>query len=265
MTQPFKDQIVLITGASMGIGREIALAFAEQGAQLVLAARSLAALEKVAQEAFQRGAECLVAKTDITKPAEVDALFEQIRQRHGRLDILVNNAGKGQYSLWKNAESATEEDVFRLNFFSLVELTRKALPLLRQSAGMRKIVNLSSIASYLAVPKMGLYCASKAALNAFSDTLRIELKPEGIGVLSVYPGIINTGFSANAANPGQEKVPEEYKTRGKGMDPRKLALKILQAIQRGKKREYVRLSNRLLIKSYQNLPSLVDWVMQRFT
>ncbi len=263
----FKDHIVLITGASKGIGKELTLAFAKQKAKLVLAARSLPQLEEVAQKAFALGSEVLAHKTDVTKVNELDSLLAETKNKYGRLDILINNAGKGLYGKWENTSLESHEDLFNLNFLSVVELTRKAIPLLKsgQTSKIKKmIINISSIAAFLPVPKMGSYCASKAALSTFSNILRIELKKEKIQVLCVYPGIINTGFSVNAPNPEQENIPEEYKTQGKGLSPQKLAQKILRAAARGKKREYVTFSNRFLIKLYQNLPSLFDFVMQRF-
>lgn len=263
----FKDYIVLISGASKGIGKELVLAFARQKAKLVLAARNLRQLEEVAQQAFALGGEVLTVKTDITQAHEVDHLLQEIKSRFGRIDLLINNAGMGLYGKWENTPATAHQDLFNLNFFAQVELSRKALSLLRIEApqkAKKMIINLASIASFWPVPKMGSYCASKAALHAFSNILRIELKKDKIQVLCVYPGIINTGFSSHAPNPEQEKVPEAYKTQGKGLAPQKLANIILRAAAGGKKREYVTLSNRLLIKLYQNLPSLFDIVMQRF-
>lgn len=267
MKQNFKDQVVLITGASMGIGKELALAFAAQQSKLVLASRNLPPLEAVAQKVSKLGGEALLVKTDITQAEQVDHLLDETKRKFGKLNILINNAGKGLYGKWENTALETHEDLFNLNFFSTIELTRKAIPLLKPdstSQNKKIIINISSIAGFLPVPKMGSYCASKAAISTFSNILRIELKKDKIQVLCVYPGIINTGFSVNAPNPEQENIPEEYKTQGKGLSPQKLAQKILRAAARGKKREYVTLSNRLLIKLYQNLPSLFDVVMQRF-
>ena len=267
MKQNFKDQVILITGASMGIGKELAFVFAKQKAKLVLAARKLNELEIVAQEVSNLGGEALIVKTDVTKKEDIHQLLSEIEKKYGKLDILINNAGKGLYGSWQNTPSESNEDLFDLNFFSLVELTRKTIPLLKKNPShfhKTQIINIASIASFWPVPKMGPYCASKAALHVFSNILRIELKKEGIHVLCVYPGIINTGFSENAPNPRQEHVPEDYKTKGKGLSPQKLAQKILKAAATHKKREYVTFSNRLLIKSYQHLPSFFEWIMQRF-
>lgn len=267
MKQNFENQIVLITGASMGIGAELAFAFAQQKTKLVLVARNLNALESIAQKCNALGGEAIAVQSDVTKTEDQDRLLELIQNKYGKLDILINNAGKGLYGKWENTSLESHEDLFKLNFSSVVELTRKALALLRSdlnSPNKKMIINISSIAGFLPVPKMGSYCASKAAISTFSNVLRIELKKDKIQVLCVYPGIINTGFSQNASNPVRENVPEEYKTQGKGLSPQKLAQKILEAAARGKKREYVTFTNRLLIKLYQNLPSLFDFVMQRF-
>lgn len=265
MKANFKDQVILITGASMGIGKELALAFAKRGAKLVLAARSLPQLETVAQACNQLGAESLVVATDVTQAEQVDALLSQTKERYGKLDVLINNAGKGHYGLLEDADAKSAQELFDLNLFSVIQLTRKSIPLLKMpSSKPRTIVNLCSVASFFSVPKMGLYCASKAALSAFSNTLRIELKKTGVRVVSVYPGVIRTGFSNHAENPDQEKVPEDYKTSTQGMSPQKLAERIVKAIACGKKREYGNFSNFLIIKSYQSFPAFFDWIMQRF-
>ncbi len=266
MNSLFSNQVVLITGASMGIGRELALAFAKYGAKLVLAARSLPELESVAQEAFKAGSDILVIKADLTQEAERIHLISEIEKKYGKLDLLINNAGKGLYSLVENAQAKSVADLFDLNLFALMDLTQKALPLLREDTAspFKTIVNISSLASFVPVPKMSFYCASKAALNGFANTLRIELAHEKIRVLNVYPGLINTSFSQNAPNPAQATIPKAYKTVGQGYPPRKLAQKILRAILRKKSHEYVTFSNWLIIKSYQHLPSLVNLVMKRF-
>ncbi len=264
MKENFKNQIILITGASMGIGKELALAFAQQGAKLALTARNLALLESVAEECRKWSPDVLLVKTDVTDPQQIENLLSEVKNRYGKIDILVNNAGKGLYGFLKDADMKDTQELFSLNFFSIVNLVSRALPLLRmeKTQHSRKIlIQICSISSFWPVPKMGLYCASKAALSAYSKILGIELKKEGIQVLTVYPGVIRTAFSTHSENPHQEKIPEEYKTTHQGLSPQKLAQSILRAAARGKKKEYGNFSNHLLIKSYQYVPSFFNWIM----
>jgi len=255
-----KNWVILITGASMGIGRELALLFAKQGAIPVLVARSKERLEDLAEEIKNQGGRAFVVVADITQSKNINHLLAVVEKEFGRVDVLINNAGKGVYSEIEKAPVSEVRELFDLNFFSVVELTQKALPLLRQSANP-SIINISSIAGHLAIPKMGFYCASKFALNAFGRTLRMELAGEKIHVLNVYPGTVATDFSKNATRIG--KRPDILNTQGKGLSAAKLAQIILKALQKRKKEEYVIFQNRLWINIQFFFPSLMEYFMAK--
>lgn len=186
-----ENRVVLITGASEGIGAACAAAFRRRGARLSLVARSREKLEAVA------AGDALVTAGDLTL-AEVRRLaVERTLERYGRLDILVNNAGVGLYTPSWQTPPELARQLFELNFFAALELIQLAVPIMRrQGEGM--IVNVSSIAGKVTFPWLTLYCASKYALNALGDGLRMELAGTGIRVLTVCPGHVTTGFTRNA-------------------------------------------------------------------
>lgn len=186
-----EGRVVLITGASEGIGAACAAAFRRRGARLSLVARSREKLEAVG------GGDALVTAGDLTLAEVRRQAVERTLERYGRLDILVNNAGVGLYTpSWQTAPE-TARRLFELNFFAALELIQLAVPAMRrQGEGM--IVNVSSIAGKVTFPWLTLYCASKYALNALGEGLRMELAGTGIRVLTVCPGHVTTGFTRNA-------------------------------------------------------------------
>lgn len=186
-----EGRVVLITGASEGIGAACAAAFRRRGARLSLVARSREKLEAVG------GGDALVTAGDLTQPEVRRQAVESTLERYGRLDILVNNAGVGLYTPSWETPPEIARQLFELNFFAALELIRLAVPVMRrQGEGM--IVNVSSIAGKVTFPWLTLYCASKYALNALGEGLRMELAGTGIRVLTVCPGHVLTGFPGNA-------------------------------------------------------------------
>jgi NAD(P)-dependent dehydrogenase (short-subunit alcohol dehydrogenase family) len=185
---------VVVTGASSGNGKAIALALADKGARLVLAARRVELLEATAREVEDRGGEALVVPCDVTDREQVEAVARGALERYGRIDAWVNNAGVIAWSLF---EDTTEEEFRRLlevNLMGAVYGTWAALPAMRRQ-GSGVIVDIASMASLVALPVGSAYSASKAGLFAFGDALRRELKGSGIRVSQVLPVGVNTaGF-----------------------------------------------------------------------
>ena len=240
----------------MGIGREIALAFAREGARLVLAARSADKLEGLAREISALNTEAIAVPTDVTKAEEVEALIARITEKFGRLDVLVNNAGKGLYSRIENMSLEDFREIFELNLFSVVRLTQKCFPLLRKSQAP-SVVNIDSIVGQVTVPKMIAYCASKYALRSFSQGLRMEWANYGIHVLTVYPGVTDTEFSTNAR--AVDGRPSTFMTPGRGTSARRVAKITLRAVLRRKPEVYITLPDRLSVWAHSLFPRLVEW------
>ncbi len=202
MTQPdyFEGKIVLITGASRGIGRELALAFAERGAHLALAARSQDQLLAVASECGARrlGVQTLTVPTDVTDEAQLQRLVRAVLDRYGRIDILVNNAGILQGGALLDIGPDSIRKHLEVNVLAAMRLTQLVLPyMLQQNSG--HIVNLASEAGRVAVPFMIPYSVTKHALIAFGDGLRRELVGTGVHVLTVSPSFTDTDLIAEAS------------------------------------------------------------------
>lgn len=189
-----RGRVVVVTGASSGNGKAIALALAEKGARLVLAARRTELLEATAREVEDRGGEALVLTCDVTAREQVETVAEAALTRWGRIDVWVNNAGVIGWSLF---EDTTEEEfrrILEVNLMGSVYGTWSALPAMRRQ-GSGVIVNIVSMASLVALPVGSAYSASKAGLFALGDALRRELKGSGIRVCQVLPVGVNTaGF-----------------------------------------------------------------------
>ncbi len=187
-----KGKVALVTGASRGIGRAIALAFAEEGARLILASRTREALSAVAKEVETRGAEARTRVADVTDPSEAQMLVESAHRDWGRIDVLVNNAGGG---LAKAFEAVSDEEwqlSVNLNFLAAVRLSRAVLPKMKEQGG-GQIINIAALSGR--VPRLGQIAsnAAKAALINFTESLAAEVAPYGIRVNAVCPAAVLSG------------------------------------------------------------------------
>lgn len=193
----FKDNVVIITGASSGIGRELALQLAEKGAKLALAARHLDALEPVVERCTERGGTAIAVLTDVSDKNQCKQLIDKTVERYGRIDTLVNNAG---LSMWARFEEITDlslfEKLMQVNYFGSLYCTWYALPHLKKTRG--RIVGVSSLTGKTGVPTRTGYAASKHAMAGFFDSLRVELRDTGISVSMIYPGFVATAVRERA-------------------------------------------------------------------
>ena len=188
------DKVVLITGASSGIGRELAVQLAALGAKLGLVARRKDLLESLARKL---GAErALAVQADVGSRAQVDLAVAAVKERFGRVDVLVNNAGVGYFGAIEAMPREKLELLLQVNVLGPVQMIQAALPHLKASRGM--IVNVSSGLSKRALPFLSAYAGTKAMLDAISDGLRLELRGHGVRVLTYCPPEVATDFAANA-------------------------------------------------------------------
>lgn len=232
---------ILITGASSGIGRALALQAAQAGAHVILNARRTERLEELRLEiqSLSPSSRVLLVPGDVTLPEVRTALITQTVENFGGLDILVNNAGAAATGLFEGNSPARLQSVMELNFTAPVELIRLAIPILKEwktiPAAPEKpippmIVNLSSIVGLRGVTHYSEYCAAKAAIRAFSESLRTELSVYGIEVLVVCPGSTETGFFTEyLENTGEPTWPSHNR-----VSPEYVASEILKAIRKGK-------------------------------
>ena len=197
MGYDLRDRVVLITGASSGIGRASAIAFHRAGARVVAAARSLDKLEALVDEL---GSDRIAAvPLDVTDPAQREAALRFARQRFGPIDVLVNNAGWASFSSVVHTPQEHVEHMLRLNLAAPIALIQAVLPeMLERGSG--QIINVSSVVGYQPIPRMTIYCATKSALNGLTTGLRMELKGAGVDVLLVAPGSTATPFFEAAGN-----------------------------------------------------------------
>jgi len=225
-----KDKVVIVTGASGGIGLAAAKLFFESGAKVVLAARSKDKLDAIVRS--MPGA--LAVAADMTKPEEVRAMVTAALDRFGRVDVLVNNAGQGYYAPVEKIDLDNFREIFELNVLGVVAAMKAVIPFMRDAGG-GAIVNINSGTALMAIPGLAAYAATKSALMLLSKTAREELKDDKIVVSSVYPYITITDFGANmmrnAAAPPPDLVPDS--TRPPGDTPEYVAALIKEAVQSG--------------------------------
>lgn len=191
---------VLITGCSSGIGRALADTFAQQGYQVWASARNEEDVARLSAAGFN------AVLLDVNNDAAVERLAARLKDDIGGLDVLINNAGYGAMGPLLDGGAVAMRQQFETNVFSLVSVTRALFPLLRQNKG--QVVNIGSVSALLVTPFAGAYCASKAAVHALSDALRLELAPFGIGVLEVQPGAIESSFGRHASHQAEQLISE---------------------------------------------------------
>ncbi len=181
----------MITGASSGIGAALAVEFGRRGASVALAARREEVLREVAGRVEAAGGSALAVAVDVRDAGEVKSAVAQVVERFGRVDVLVANAGKGEITLARDFDIELVTQVLSVNLLGAMNSVAAVLPgMLERGAG--QIVGISSLAAYRGFPGSGAYCASKAALSTFFESLRVELRPGNIYVTTIHPGFIDT-------------------------------------------------------------------------
>lgn len=260
--QPFRGNAVILTGASRGIGRELAFQLADQGAWLALAARDEGALEEVAAECRRRGARVVAIPADVGEEAQCAALVARAVEALGRIDTLINNAG---ISMWARFDELRDlsvvERIMRVNYLGSVYCTWHALPHLKQTRG--RIVGVSSLTGKTGVPTRSAYAASKHAMAGFFDTLRIELAGSGVTVTMVYPDFVATEIRERAFGADGKPLGASPVRETEVMSVETCARLILEAAA-GRRRELV-MSRRGKLGLWLKLlaPGLVDRIARR--
>lgn len=232
MKRYFTNKVVLITGASKGLGKGIALEFARQGAAVILAARSADLLEQVAQQIRLLGGEVLAVPTDVTSPEGVSALVGKTMDRFGRIDVLVNNAGIARVGPVESPTFADDaRQTMQASLFGAVTMTQQVLPIMRQQ-GSGTVVNMSSVMGRKAIARFGSYGLVMHAISGFSDALRQELAGTNIKVSVVYPALTATTL-LEEANEAEMPPAFRYLTPLTVDD---VSRAVVAAIRRGKRR-----------------------------
>ena len=249
----------LVSGASGGIGRALAIEAAARGARVALMARNADKLAAVVEQITARGQSALAVPGDVRSDEDVGRVVATVTERFGAVDVLVNNAGKGFTGTVIETALEDYRDIFETNFMGCLRLTQAVLPsMIERRSGL--LIQISSLNGFCAIPLASAYCASKFAMEALSDSLRIELRPDGIGVLVVQPGLTDTEFFDNARH-FRERNPFPLQRM---MSPETVAKKTLAAAAAGRRTLTLTADGKALWWMKKLSPRLVDLILARF-
>jgi short-subunit dehydrogenase len=255
-----RGKVVLITGASMGIGEALARAFAHEGCKVVLSSRDPARLD-AARGRVGTQERTLAIACDVRNREEIDRLLGLTLHNFGRVDIWINNAGFGLQDSVAAMDMRACRDMFDTNLFGAIECMQAVVPVMkRQGGGM--IINVSSIAGHIPLPYMAAYSATKFAMNAIGKGARMELRASGVHVMTVCPGTIATSFSENVVK-GKERFRVGGANRRHGISADRVAAAVVKACGPEKRELIVPWQHHISVKFYQLFPWLVEWVMSR--
>lgn len=258
----FAGKVIAITGASEGIGAELARQFAGKAVWLALAARNLEKLEKVADECRALGAEAFAVRCDVSVEADCRNFIEETARKYSSLGILVNNAGvSGHARLEEVTDFSWYETMMRVNYMGSLYCTRHALPHLRKSRGL--IVAVSSLAGKVGVPGRTAYSPTKAAQAIFFEALRLELHGSGVDVTIVYPGVVATGIRIHGYGPDGRPAGKSGLKEDRAMSVEECARQIIQAIHARKRELVMTLQARIGLWLKLPFPELVDRMVLR--
>jgi short-subunit dehydrogenase len=255
-----QDKVVVITGASMGIGEAIARLFFQEGARLALCSRDLERTKAAAQRISGGSGDILSAACDVSKRDQVDALVQATMKKFGRIDVWINNAGFGLNDSVEKMDMAQFRQMFDTNFFGTVDCMQAVIPIMRQQGG-GDIINISSVSSYISTPYMSGYAATKHAMNAVGKAARMELARYNINVLTVCPGYIATDFSRNMLKGSNSQRVGASVKYAVSVDV--VAHATLRGLLKRKREVVTPWLYTMFIRMYQALPAVVERSIRR--
>ncbi len=254
-----EGKVVVVTGASMGIGEAVAKVFADEGANVVLSSRSLERVE-AARERIGNGEKTVAVACDVSDPAQTKALLQTALDRFGRVDVWVNNAGFGLVDSIQRMDMAACRKMFDTNLFGAMQCIQNVIPVMREQ-GSGCIINVSSVAGFIGVPYMAAYGATKHALNCISRATRVELAGTGVRILNVCPGFVATEFSNNAICGTDRKKMRAANQRG--IPAEQVARATLRGYLRGRREVVVPWFYNLVIALYRMFPGVIERGMRK--
>ena len=252
-------KVVVVTGASMGIGEAIAKVFAAQGASVVLLSRDAGRAE-VARLRIGFPERTVALSCDVRNSEEIDRVLALTLHHFKRIDVWINNAGHGLMDSVAQTEMQACHELFETNFFGAMSAMQAVIPVMRQQGG-GTIINISSVAGHIPLPFHASYSATKFALNAIGKAAGVELKKDGIQVLTVCPGYVSTAFSENAVRGNELKKVRPASVRG--IPAERVARATLQGYLKKKREVVVPWAMHVPVKLYQLFPGVVEWAMER--
>ena len=252
----FEKKVVIVTGASSGIGLACVNKFAELGSYVVLASRSEDIILKISSELDCDGKQCLAIKTDVTDEEQCKQLIEKTIEKFGKIDILINNAGISMRALFDHVKLDVLRKVMDVNFWGTVYCTKYALPYIQQSKGT--IVGISSIAGFHGLPGRTAYSASKSAMMGFLESVRIENMKKGVQVLILAAGFTSSNIRKNALDANGNPQFETPRPEEKLTSPERVAQNVVRSIRKNKRNRIMTIEGQLMVFLQRIIPKLVD-------
>lgn len=258
----FRDKVIVITGASSGIGSASARLFASYGAKLVLAARSIDKLERLAKEMTEDSARILCVKTDVSQEEDCRRLIDETIRKFGRIDILINNAGISMRASFKDVELSVIKRLMDVNFWGTVYCTKFALPWLLESKG--SVVGVISVAGYAGLPGRTGYSTSKFAIRGFLETLRMEHLDDGLHVMVFAPGYTASNVRNAALLADGTPQGSTPKDESKLMSAEEVARKLANGLYRRRREMILTALGYWDVFFYKRFPRIMDWVQMTY-
>jgi short-subunit dehydrogenase len=258
MKSLFKDKVVIVTGASSGIGEATAREFARNRSKVVLAARSEGKLSEIVSQITSAGFEACFIKTDVSREEDCKKMVEFTVNKYGTVNILINNAGISMRASFTDVELSVLHRLMNINFWGTVYCTKYALPFLIANKG--SLVGVSSVAGFHGLPGRTGYSASKFAIHGFLETIRIENLKKGLHVMIIAPGFTSTEIRKHALTASGEEQGESPRDEHSLMSPEYVAKWVLKGIRKKKRNKLLTWDGRLTALFQRIVPSFVDWV-----
>ena len=253
----FKDKVVIVTGASSGIGKAIAREFARNGSKVVLAARTQDRLHELEKEIRDSGLEATGCVTDVTKEEECRNLIDFTVKKYGTVNILINNAGISMRALFSDVDLNVLRRLMDVNFWGTVYCTKYALPYLVENKG--SIVGVSSVAGFHGLPGRTGYSASKFAIHGFLETVRIENLKKKLHVMIIAPGFTTSEVRKHALTADGSEQGNSPREEGHMMSPEHVAKWVLKGIRKKKRNKIMTWEGRFTALLQRIVPALVDY------
>lgn len=260
---PSEEQVIWITGASSGIGEELARQLAAPGARLLLTARNSERLDKVAKVCGERGAEVVVLPADLYQIEACISVAEEAIKAYCRIDVVIHCAGISQRSLAEETDPELDRRIMEIDFFAPTAITHKLLPQFRKQGG-GMVVAIGSVAGLMGFPLRSGYCAAKHALHGWFEALQVEHDIPGFHALIVHPGRIRTEISKRALTATGQPHGEMDPGQLRGLPVEQCALRIIHAMERKKYQVLIGGNERLLWWVWWLIPSLYRKLAKRF-
>lgn len=257
MKNPFKDKVVIVTGASSGIGEAIAREFALNGSKVVLAARSEDRLAEIVDDIKAKNCDAIFVKTDVSIESDCKRLIEKTIKQYGTINILVNNAGLSMRASFLDVDLKVLHRLMDVNFWGTVYCTKYALPFLVKQKG--SLIGVSSVAGFHGLPGRTGYSASKFAIHGFLETIRIENLKKGLHVMIIAPGFTATEIRMHALTAEGVEQGDSPRDEQKLMSPEYVAKWVLKGIRKKKRNKLLTWDGRLTALFQRIVPDFVDW------